>query len=78
MEKQVGDKIKTFTVVNIVDGIGKNYDDFGNATPYATKYMLLLSERGEQRVLEIGKTNLNDCVRYYGWSKFKFAKWSMI
>lgn len=74
----IGSKIKTFQVMNIVDGFSFNYDDKGNKTKYATKYMFLLSDCGQQRVLEVGKTNLNDCVRYmptFG-KKMKFIDWS--
>jgi hypothetical protein len=75
---QVGNHIKSFTIQSIVDGFGYSYDDKGKKTKYATQFMLLLGINGQQRVLEVGKSNLNDCVKYYAWSKFKFADWSMI
>ena len=75
---QVGTKIKSFTIQSIVTGYKNAYDDKGNKTKQATTFMLLLGDNGQQRVLEAGKTKLNECVQYYAWRKFKFADWSMI
>lgn len=77
---KVGDKIKTFEVKSIVKGLGKTYDDKGNKTIYETEYMLLLSDKGQERVLEVGKTNLNDCLTWtttFG-SKHKFIIWNQL
>ena len=60
----IGDKIKTFEVKQIVKGLGKCYDAKGRKTTYETEYMLLLSENGQERVLEVGKKSLNDCLKY--------------
>ena len=77
---KVGDKIKTFEVKSIVKGFGKTYDDKGNKKTYETEYMLLLSDKGQERVLEVGKTNLNDCLTWtttFG-SKHKFLIWNQL
>jgi hypothetical protein len=77
---KVGDKIKTFEVKSIVKGLGKTYDDKGNKTTYETEYMLLLSDKGQERVLEVGKKNLNDCLTWtttFG-SKHKFIIWNQL
>jgi hypothetical protein len=77
---KVGDKIKTFEVKSIVKGLGKTYDEKGNKTIYETEYMLLLSDKGQERVLEVGKTSLNDCLTWtttFG-SKHKFIIWNQL
>ena len=76
---KVGDKIKTFEVKDIVNGIGKDYSN-GMPKKYKTKYMLLLSDKGQERILEVGKTNLNECETWFptfGHSS-KFKTWNMI
>ena len=77
---KIGEFIKTFEIKNIIDSIGYNYTNSVRKIKYATKYMLLLSSRGEERVLEIGKTNLNDSERYmptFG-DNLKFISWNQI
>lgn len=74
----IGDKIKSFQVMHIVDGFAYNYDDKGRKIKYATKYLFLLSASGEERVLEMGKTSLRDCLQLvltFG-SKHKYIKWN--
>jgi hypothetical protein len=74
----VGDKIKSFEVKQIVDGFGYDYDNKGKKVKYATKYLFLLSDSGEERVLEMGKTSLRDCLQLiltFG-SKHKYIKWN--
>ena len=42
--------------------------------------LLLLSDKGQERVLEVGKTNLNDCLTWtttFG-SKHKFIIWNQL
>ena len=72
---KVGDKIKSFEIKKIVDSISYNYDDKGRKTKYNTKFMFLLSDKGQERILEYGKTNLNECEVYFPTfsdvSKFK-------
>jgi D-hexose-6-phosphate mutarotase len=77
---KVGNKIKSFTVMNIVEGIAFNYTDSGKKIKYNTQYMLLLSDNGQERVLEIGKTNLNDCVKWHPTfsDKSKFISWNQL
>jgi hypothetical protein len=74
----IGDKIKSFEVVNIVDDFNFTYDDKGNKTKYNTKYYFLLSDNGQERVLEVGRKSLNDSLVYaptFGKS-FKFISWN--
>ena len=75
---QIGDKIKTFEIKNIVKGYKNIYTNSGRKTKIITNYYLLEKEDGQQRVLESGKTNLNDCEVYCTtWNtKFKFKRWN--
>lgn len=77
---KVGDKIKTFEVKSIVKGLGKTYDSKGRKTTYETEYMLLLSDNGQERVLEVGKKSLNDCVKYIPTFSHtsKFITWNQL
>ena len=77
---KVGDKIKSFEVKSIVKGLGKTYDSKGRKTTYETEFMLLLSDNGQERVLQVGKTNLNDCVIWKPTfsSSFKFITWNQL
>lgn len=76
----VGDSIKTFEVKSIVDSFSFKRDSKGRKTKYETKFYLLLSSEGQERVLEVGKTNLNDCVKYMPTfsHNFKFISWNQI
>ena len=77
---KVGDKIKSFEVKSIVNGLGKRYTSNGKKIFYDTQYMLLLSDNGQERVLEIGKTSLNDCVKWqptFSHSS-KFITWNQL
>ena len=78
MENQlkVGDKIKSFTICEIVDAYAKNYDEKGNSIKYFSKFMFLRSDRGQERVLEVGQTNLANAVQIYVWNKFVYAQWN--
>ena len=77
---KVGDKIKTFEVKSIVKGLGKTYDSKGRKTTYETEYMFLLSDNGQERVLEVGKKSLNDCVKYTPTFSHtsKFISWNQL
>jgi UV DNA damage repair endonuclease len=77
---KIGDKIKSFQVKNIVDSVAFTYDSKGNKTKYITQFMLLKSDNGQERVLEIGKTNLNDCkmLKTFFGSKSKFITWEQL
>ena len=77
---KIGDKIKTFEVKQIINGTAFNYTDSGRKSKYNTTYALLLSENGQERVLEITnkKPNLNDCITWrttFG-SKSRFTDWN--
>jgi hypothetical protein len=78
MENQlgVGDKIKSFTICKIVDAYTKSYDDKGRSVKYLSKFMFLRSDKGQERVLEVGQTNLANAVRIYVWNKFVYAQWN--
>jgi len=73
---KVGDKIKSFTICKIVDAYAKNYDEKGNSTKCLSKFMFVRSDKGQERVLEVGETNLANAVRIYVWNKFVYAQWS--
>lgn len=77
---KIGDKIKSFQVKNIVDSFAYTYDSKGNKTKCSTQFMLLLSDNGQERVLEVGKTNLNDCkmLKTFFKSKSKFITWEQL
>jgi hypothetical protein len=74
----VGDKIKSFEVKKIVEGFKNSYDSKGNKTKVKSQFLFLLSDLGEERVLEMGKKSLRDCLTWtttFG-SKHKFIKWN--
>lgn len=73
---KIGDKIKTFEVVDIIEKESFKYSSNGGKKKYVGKFMLLLSVSKQERVLEVGKTSLNESETVYGWSKFRFAKWN--
>ena len=81
---KIGDKIKTFEVKGIVKGYAFNWSG-GNKKRYITDFALLLSENGQERVLEITDKNksLNDCkmwtptfggAKYIVWNQFQIIK----
>jgi hypothetical protein len=76
---KVGDKIKSFEVKRIVDGIAVKYDSKGRKTRYVTPFLLLESDNGQQRILRADKTSLNDAEQYYSTfaRKNKFKDWQM-
>ena len=55
----IGDKIKSFTVMDIVKSY-KNIYANGKKSKVIADYLLLLSDKGQQRVLELGKTKLSE------------------
>lgn len=73
---KVGDKIKSFTICKIVDAYAKNYDEKGRSIKYLTKFMFLRSDKGQERVLEVGQTKLDEAVKVKGYNKFRYAKWN--
>jgi hypothetical protein len=76
---KIGDKIKTFEVKEIVERYKKVYNDKGDFVRVLTQYAFLLSVDGQQRVLEVGKSKLNECVMTYTtWSKSKYITWNQI
>jgi len=82
---KVGSKIKSFEIVEIIERTVNEYNDYGRKKKVNKTFALLLSDKGEERVLmsdkyKGGNTNLNDCQRYaptFG-KGLKFAKHNMI
>ena len=77
---KVGDKIKTFEIKQIVKGYKGLFTNSGKKTKVLTHYYLLKSENGQERVLESGKTNLNQCEQTYSHitGKFKYMVWNQL
>ena len=75
---KIGDKIKTFEIMKIVKGSSFTYTDNGSKTITITDFYFLLSDKGQERVLQSNKKSLADCVRYRGtFSKsYTFSKWN--
>ncbi len=72
-------QIKSFEVKEIIERLKRVYNDKGDYKMVLTQYALLLSEEGQQRVLEVGKTKLTECVMTYTtWSKHKYITWNQI
>jgi hypothetical protein len=75
---EIGQKIKSFKIVKIVNGYSSTYDEKGRKTQSISKFLFLLSDDGQERVLQLGKKSLNDCKTYcptFG-HKHKFIKWN--
>ena len=72
---KIGDKIKSFQIKHIVKKESYNYSSNGRKTKYVAEYFLLLSDDGQERILESNKTSLTDCESYIPtWGKTKFTK----
>jgi len=76
---EVGYKIKTFEVKSIVEKLKKVYNSNGSHKLSLVKYALLISESGQERVLQIGKTKLDECEMIYTtFGKWKYKTWNQL
>ncbi len=77
---KVGDKIKTFEVKSIEKSWSYSYTNRGQRIKNVSEYALLLSDKGQERVLRCDLSNLNQCETWtttFG-SKKKFISWDML
>ena len=78
---KVGDKIKTWEVIKILERKVVRRISYNKKKLVLVRYALLLSEGGQERVLEIRegkKLLLTDCETYISFGKNKYKTHSMI
>ena len=63
--KKIGDKIKTFTIVDIKTKAVKEYNDYGKSKRVNKSFYFLKSDKGQERILDVNKTSLTDCEIYF-------------
>lgn len=76
---KVGDKIKTFEVKEIIERTINTYGPGGKTGKRQATFALLLSEKGQERVLRTDKKSLSDCEMYFStFGGQKYKTWSQM
>ena len=63
--KSIGEKIKSFTIVDIKTTSVKEYNDKGKSKRVNKSFYFLKSDEGQERVLDVNKESLSDCETYF-------------
>lgn len=63
--KAIGEKVKSFTIVDIKTTSVKEYNDKGKSTRVTKSFYFLKSDNGQERILDTNKTSLTDCEIYF-------------
>lgn len=78
---KVGDRLGTWEVKELKQFVVPTYGSKGRTGYETTMFALILSDRGQQRVLKADKKGLgvNSSERYYStFSGWKFKEWNMM
>ena len=62
---QVGDKIKSFEIVDIQERMVRQYNDKGMYKKVKQSFYFLKNDKGQERILATDKKSLNDCEMYF-------------
>ena len=63
--KAIGEKIKSFTIVDIKTASVKVYNEKGRSKRVTKSFYFLKSDNGQERILDINKKSLTDCETYF-------------
>ena len=76
---KIGDKIKSFTIINIIDALDTFYSPSGQKIRKVFKFYLLKSDNGQERVLRADKKQLSESKKYFAINgNSKYIRHSMI
>lgn len=63
--KAIGEKIKSFIIVDIKTTSVKEYNDKGVSKRVTKHFYFLKSDKGQERILNTDKESLTDCEVYF-------------